>query len=96
MTMHDVKTLEGLYLVHDNLDFSGEKFTLRHWDGMDGSWLDILPNVSKEEVLRAWYEKTEEGTKMLSFKEIDYYRIFPADTTMLWSAEEGREMFRDE
>jgi hypothetical protein len=38
--------------------------------------------------------KTANGTKAVKFSEIDYYRIFPADTAMVWDGSEGREMFR--
>jgi len=74
------------------LDLSKGRFILRHWDGMDGTWTDCTQPVSADEVLRAWNRRTSNGTKYVNFHDLDYYRIFPADTHMLWS--DGREMFR--
>lgn len=69
-------------------------WVVRHWDGMDGSWMDVSKAVMPEAALRVWFEKTEGGNKATSFNDIDYYRIFPASTSMKWDGTEGREMFR--
>ena len=71
-------------------------FTVRLWDGMDGCWCDCseATNVLPVKALRVWNEKTSNGTKKIRFAEIDYYRIFPADTKMEWDGSEGKEMFR--
>jgi hypothetical protein len=74
---------------------ANEKFMLRVWDGMDGCWTDCFDaDVDAGTALAKWAENTENGTKRVSFNEIDYYRIFPGDTRMIWSGSEGREMFR--
>lgn len=57
-------------------------FIVRLWDGMDGIWCDVSEPVSKEEADRIWKEKTQNGTKAVKFEDIDYFHIFPADTTM--------------
>lgn len=72
-------------------------FTVRLWDGMDGCWTDLseATGVPAEAALLIWNKRTDDGTKKVSFKEIDYFRIFPADTRMTWdgSSPDG-EMFR--
>lgn len=70
------------------------KLTLRVWDGMDGCWTDVATGEA-EPMLRLWYERTEGGMKATNFHDIDYYRLFPADTRMAWDGGLGREMFRD-
>jgi hypothetical protein len=62
-----------------------ELFVVRLYDGMDNQWIDVSDPVSKAEADRIWLEKTANGTKYLTFDEIDYYKIFPADTKMLYS-----------
>lgn len=63
---------------------TNDKFIVRLWDGMDGIWCDVTGAVSKEEADRVWNEKTSNGTKSTSYNDIDYYAVFPADTTMLY------------
>jgi hypothetical protein len=70
------------------------KFTVRQWDGMDGCWADCVTDVDRDEALRVWAEYTKSGTQRTSYHDIDYYRIFPADTKMLWDGSDGQEMFR--
>lgn len=60
-------------------------FIVRLYDGMDNQWIDVSAAVSQDEARKIWLEKTENGTKRISFDEIDYYKVFPADTTMLYS-----------
>lgn len=67
-------------------------YVVRLWDGMDGIWMDVTKPVSKAEADRIWNENTKDGTEKIDYKDIDYYRVFPADTTMLYSHD--REMFR--
>ena len=69
------------------------RYTLRVWDGMDGCWCDVVTSVDLAFALRSRCEQTADGTKATSFRDIDYYRIFPADTHMLWS---GDFTMRDE
>lgn len=69
-------------------------YIVRIYDGMDGCWTDCTGEVAREEALRYWAEKTDGGTRRVSFAEIDYYKIFPGGTRMVWDGSEGREMFR--
>jgi hypothetical protein len=73
-------------LIHDNS--VDELFIVRLYDGFDNQWMDVTGAVSRAEADRIWSEKTENGTKNKSFDDIDYYRIFPADTKMVFA--EGR------
>jgi hypothetical protein len=65
---------------------SQDLYVVRQYDGFDNEWIDITGPVSHEEAQRVWDEKTEEGTKNTTYNDIDYYKIFPADTKMVYSA----------
>lgn len=67
-----------------------ELYVVRLYDGFDNEWMDVSEAISREEAEKILAEKTENGTKMTKFEDIDYYEIFPADTIMLFSAE-GRK-----
>lgn len=71
--------------IMSTLSFEHEEhlFIVRLWDGMDGCWCDCTEAVLAKEALRIWKEHTENGTKKICFNEIDYYRIFPAETQMV-------------
>ena len=70
-------------------------WVVRQWDGMDGCWADATGPLTPPAALAVWNERTDSGTKRVSFKnDIDYYRIFPADTRMFLDGREGRELFR--
>jgi hypothetical protein len=69
-----------------------ESFVVRLWDGMDGCWTNCTGDVSREEALRYWAEKTSGGAHHVAYAEIDYYRILPGGTHMLWDGTE--EMHR--
>lgn len=77
---------------HPDLRETGAKFVVRQWDGMDGCWCDCTGAVGATHALKVWLERTEGGTKRVSFSQIDYYKIFPADTKMLYDGD--NEMFR--
>jgi hypothetical protein len=62
-----------------------ELFIVRLYDGFDNQWIDITGPVSEEVAQKVWNEKTDNGTKKSKFEHIDYYRIFPANTKMLFS-----------
>lgn len=64
-----------------------KKFIVRLYDGFDNVWTDISRPVSEDEANRIWNEKTANGTRASKFSDIDYYAIFPADTKMLFRAE---------
>jgi hypothetical protein len=60
-----------------------EKYIVRLYDGFDKLWMDISKPVPLTDAERIWNERTDHGTKKTSFDDIDYYKIFPADTKML-------------
>jgi len=67
-----------------------EKYIVRLYDGFDNEWIDISKSVSKEEAMKIWNKETLDGTENTCFDDIDYYKIFPADTIMHYSSKEGR------
>lgn len=67
-----------------------EKFIVRLYDGFDNEWIDISKPISKEEATKILNERTKDGTQNTCFDDIDYYKIFPADTLMRYSSKEGR------
>lgn len=70
------------------------RFVVRLWDGMDGCWTDLNDApLDAGAALRLWEERTDFGTQKVAFTEIDYFRIFPWETQMLYA--DGFEMFRD-
>lgn len=54
------------------------KYIVRLWDGFDYKWIDVSLAVDEVAAIALWNEKTDFGTKMTSYNDIDYYRIFPA------------------
>jgi hypothetical protein len=62
-----------------------ELFVVRLYDGFDNLWMDVSEPVSKSEADNIWNEKTNNGTINTHYNDIDYYRIFPSDTKMLYS-----------
>ncbi len=62
-------------------------FVVRLYDGFDMEWMDISEPVSKDEAERILNQHTKNGTVNTKFDDIDYYTIFPADTTMYFSQE---------
>ena len=68
-----------------------EKFIVRLYDGFDDEWIDITKPISKDEATKIWNKETKDGTERTCFGDIDYYKIFPADTRMFFSSKEGRQ-----
>jgi hypothetical protein len=66
-----------------------ELYIVRLYDGFDNRWIDISKAVDKLTADKIWSEKTGNGTKNTKYNDIDYYRIFPADTRMLFSDSVG-------
>lgn len=67
------------------LQQSGEcKYIVRLYDGFDNKWLDISEPVSWDEAREIWNQKTKNGIEKTKFDDIDYFKIFPADTVMLY------------
>jgi hypothetical protein len=87
MTLDEMKTLYKSKMGFSHELDAAALFTVRVWDGMDGCWCDVVANVDLAFALRAWCERTAAGTRATSYSDIDYYRIFPADTKMLWSGD---------
>jgi hypothetical protein len=47
--------------------------------------MDVSEPVPIGEANRIWNEHTKNGTEGTTFDDIDYYKIFPADTRMIFS-----------
>lgn len=60
------------------------EYILRLYDGFDNQWMDIATG-SYDTVKIAFLKHTANGTKNKQYSDVDYYDIFPADTTMLYS-----------
>lgn len=60
-------------------------YIVRLYDGFDNEWYDCTKPVSKEEADKVLREKTKNGTKNTKFEDMDYYKIFPSDTCMMFS-----------
>ena len=60
------------------------KYIVRLYDGSDNKWMNISKTVPYAEAKTIWDKHTQNGTKNTKFADIDYYRIFPADTKMLY------------
>jgi hypothetical protein len=83
-------------VMHEDPGFFSkhESYIVRVWDGMDGCWTDCTKAVTRDEALQRWAKETDRGTQRVAYNEIDYYRIFPGSTNMLWDGSEGMEMHR--
>lgn len=57
---------------------------LRLYDGFDNLWIDVAKG-SEEKMKKLWNERTSNGTQKTSYGDIDYYRVFPVDTKMVYS-----------
>lgn len=76
----DVKSKQNHYYVHQK-----DLFVVRVYDGFDNQWMDACQPVCREEADRIWNEKTKNGTKNTKFADIDYYKVFPAHTRMVFT-----------
>lgn len=56
------------------------RFVVRLYDGMDNRWVDMTEPVALEEAQRVYNMETDFGRHHARFQDIDYYRIFPANT----------------
>jgi hypothetical protein len=54
---------------------------------MFDGWIDLTEPVTKTEADRLWNEKTDNGKKNTKYSDGDYYRVFPADTKMIFTPE---------
>ena len=64
-------------------------YVVRLYDGFDNMWMDVTGPLSYKEAYKILMEKTNDGRTNTKFEDIDYYRIFPADTMMMYSTEAG-------
>ena len=60
-------------------------YIVRLYDGFDNQWIDVTEPVTSKEALLVWLQLTKYGTEKTRYDDIDYFRIFPADTRMLYS-----------
>jgi len=64
-------------------------YVVRLYDGFDNIWMDVSKPLPYDEAHKILMEKTKDGTKNTKYDDIDYYKMFPADTTMMFSVEAG-------
>jgi hypothetical protein len=84
MTLDEMKTLYVKTMGPSSFEIEGDgPFTVRVYDGMDHCWCDVLVGVDLAFALQRWCKETKNGTEKTCFDDIDYYRIFPANTRML-------------
>ena len=60
-------------------------YIVRLYDGFDNKWIDIDEPTTKDKAEKILAERTDNRRKNTTFDDIDYYYIFPANTTMLYS-----------
>lgn len=53
-------------------------FTVRVYDMFEG-WIDVRPNVSENEAMDCWLERTNYGRICTKYSDGNYYDIFPSD-----------------
>lgn len=61
-----------------------DKYIVRLWDMFDG-WCDITGPLSKEEADQVWNKNTDNGSHNTKYSDGNYFRIFPADTRMIYT-----------
>lgn len=68
-------------------------WVVRLWDGFDGEWMDVSdPIADRAEADTLCGDKNEaraSGKREGSYGDIDYYKVFPADTVMFFSEKGG-------
>lgn len=69
------------------------QFIVRLYDGFDNEWIDVTKPLSAEEAMEDWATRTDNGQRATSYMDIDYYAIYPVDTTMVFSEKGKREVF---
>lgn len=62
-----------------------KKFVVRLYDGFDNQWIDVTKPMTMAAAKAEWSRLTKNGTEKAKYSDIDYYKIFPADTRMLFS-----------
>jgi hypothetical protein len=64
-------------------------YIVRGYDGFDNQWYDVTKPVPKADADKVWNEHTKNGTEKTNYGDIDYYKVFPASTKMLYSNGHG-------
>ncbi len=64
-------------------------YVVRLYDGFDNIWMDVSEPLPYDKAKEIWLERTNGGRTRTKFEHIDYYKIFPADTRMMYSTEAG-------
>lgn len=64
-------------------------YVVRLYDGFDNIWMDVSKPLPYNKAKEVWLKETNGGRTRTKFSDIDYYRIFPADTRMMYSYEAG-------
>lgn len=63
-------------------------YVVRLYDGFDRIWIDVSSkNLTLPEAASLWDKKTDGGNEHARYDDLDYYDVFPANTTMLFSSE---------
>jgi hypothetical protein len=55
------------------------------YDKYDNQWFDVTGALPKEEATKIWNEKTSNGRIRTHYADGTYYKIFPANTKMMYS-----------
>lgn len=77
--------LEDLVRINpQKLKSDGGMYVVRLYDGGDHLWMDVSKPCSWDEAVRLWNEKTDCGMQRTNINDFDYYKIFPAETRMLY------------
>ena len=63
-------------------------YIVRLYDGFDREWIDVSDPVSKERAAIIWNKATNNGEEKTRFNHINYYKVFEADTKMLFGGDE--------
>ncbi len=81
-------------------DPTTELYVVRLWDGFDGEWMDVSELLTREEAARVCGDKNEArggsaaGKRDGSYSDIDYYKVFPADTVMHFDGSNNERSMR--
>ena len=84
LSLHVIPKINKDIVRMKEIDEKSKLFIVRQYDGFDHEWIDITSAVSKEDADKVWNKETRNGTRKTEFADIDYYKIFPADTKMLF------------
>jgi len=84
LSLHVIPRINKDIVRMKEIDEKSRLFIVRLYDGFDHEWIDISSAVSKEEADEIWNKETNNGTRNAVLGDIDYYKIFPADTKMVF------------